>query len=120
MGASEVVSDLRNLSSGDRFRVSLSEGLDSLTLYAVDDVFYEEPDQFGGGFVELSVEVDSDVHEIGSDRIPTGSGNISASARLGRWKSPTVSLWDPVEEDGVIVSDEWESYTILTVEALGD
>lgn len=117
----ELAETIRDLPDGIRIRVSLAddEPLDSLTLYTVDEPDYIEPDQYGGGGVDVITEVDTDVHEVPSDALPTESVVLEASTSLtGEWKTAYVEIWDPVVEDSYIVDDEWILYRVTGVERL--
>lgn len=107
---SDVIERLRTLSPKDQIRVETDEG--EYTCYIVSDVDYVSPDKHGSGTISLEIELDSTVHDIPSDELPTETGSISGHQPIGSTEidTPLLSIWEPItaeDDESLIVDDEW-------------
>jgi hypothetical protein len=101
----KLIDRLRNLDQNDRVRVTLADH-DSLTV-KVTYVDYVEPDKYGGGYLGVDFELDTDKHEVPTDTFPTELVEIRAhspSIHL-TFDEPELSIWNPETEDGYITDD---------------
>lgn len=96
---------LAGSSVGDVLRAVTGDGEEYL-VHLVDTVQHNEEYQYGSGGAYVSVELDTEEHEVPTDELPTESGWLLADmSTSGRWTGTVLTLWDPVVEDGHIVED---------------
>ena len=107
---------LAGSSVGDVLKAVTEDG-DEYVVHLVDAVQVNEEYRYGSGGAYVSVELDTEEHEVPTDELPTESGWLSADmSTSGRWTETVLTIWAPETEDGVIVEDKEE--ILGTVERL--
>lgn len=111
----ELIEQLRSLDNGTVIDVTTDDG-ETHRVFTVDKPEYEEPDEYGSGWLSVHIEVDTETHEVLTEIYPTESGDISASNEYisMEWERPTLTIWDPVVEDTEIIEDDWKSLGWVT------
>lgn len=107
----EVIQSLLDCGNGDHVRLE-TESSETYTVFIVSDPEYIEPDGYAEGYFDVSVELDTDVHDVPTEEFPSETGNVHVSQNYGEdeLEIPKFDVWKPItsnDDPTLIIGDKW-------------
>lgn len=115
----ELMDALTALNTGDSVTIAVVHEGEELELDGyVTDAYHDEPERHGFGYVKGSVHVGVELANSAVEQLQAYDGEWFRNAthsvdirakepRPGKWDDPSVVMWDPEVDDGLVVADHW-------------